>query len=124
MFGLSTIKIALIGTAIAFVLGGVGGARVQKAFCNEKFYRAQIAAKDLAIETLQARVKAAGEAQQEDARTAEQNAALAQEEKRKSDALADMVAAGGCFTATDVGRVRELWGGHGKGPGTGSHPLR
>ena len=109
MFGLGSLQVLAIALAIGTGLGGLGGWRVTKAFDDSRWFKAQVAAREATIKTLEMRIRVANQAAIADqgrAAAAEQNLSSM---KGRADELAAKISAGVCFAGDDVDRVRELW---------------
>lgn len=105
-FGLKGMAIA---AAVAFIIGGASGMRVEKKFSDAAKYKALTAAYQKVITTLQGRISTtttAAKADQDRAALAESKRAAAEE---TANALKARIDEGACFTADDAHGLRQLW---------------
>jgi hypothetical protein len=100
---------ALLAGAVSLVIGGVGGWRVEKAFSDERWYKAKSEMAEHEAEVLRARIEVVNDAAADDGRRAEVAAAEAAQAKGERDALAAQVTDGACFGPADADRVLRLW---------------
>jgi hypothetical protein len=117
-FALSPIGRLLLTAALMFTLGSVAGFRTEKAFSDARWFKAQGAAKDATIGTLNARIKVANAAAIEDQRLAAEAEALRLKAEERAKDAETRIANTPAFDADDVERVRDLWRSRARAPAT------